>query len=51
MKKAAREMGKGDDWRAALEHVKTMYVEPGKQPALIRDLASRPLNTWMRTTW
>jgi uncharacterized protein (DUF885 family) len=22
-----------------LEHVKTMYVEPGKQPALIRDLA------------
>ena len=23
MKKAAREMGQGDDWRAALEHVKT----------------------------
>jgi uncharacterized protein (DUF885 family) len=39
IKKAAREMGYGDDWRAALEHVKTMYVEPGKQPALIRDLA------------
>ncbi len=39
MKKAAREMGKGDDWKAALEHVKTLYVEPGKQPALIRDLA------------
>jgi uncharacterized protein (DUF885 family)/dienelactone hydrolase len=39
MKKAAREMGLGDDWRAALERVKTMYVEPGKQPALIRDLA------------
>ncbi len=39
MKKAARDMGHGDDWRAALEHVKTMYVEPGKQPALIRDLA------------
>ena len=39
MKKASREMGHGDDWRAALEHVKTMYVEPGKQPALIRDLA------------
>jgi uncharacterized protein (DUF885 family)/dienelactone hydrolase len=39
MKKAARAMGHGDDWRAALEHVKTMYVEPGKQPALIRDLA------------
>jgi len=40
MKKAAREMGHGDDWRAALERVKTQFVEPGKQPALIRDLAS-----------
>ena len=39
MKQAAREMGKGDDWKAALEHVKTLHVEPGKQPALIRDLA------------
>ncbi|HZW31580.1 MAG TPA: DUF885 family protein, partial [Isosphaeraceae bacterium] len=39
MKKAARAMGHGDDWRAALEHVKTRHVEPGKQPALIRDLA------------
>ena len=39
MKQAAREMGKGDDWKAALEHVKTLYVEPGKQPGLIRDLA------------
>ena len=39
MKKAAREMGFGDDWKAALEQVKTLYVEPGKQPALIRDLA------------
>jgi dipeptidyl aminopeptidase/acylaminoacyl peptidase/uncharacterized protein (DUF885 family) len=39
MKKAAREMGYRDDWRAALEHVKTLHVEPGKQPALIRELA------------
>jgi uncharacterized protein (DUF885 family) len=39
MKQAARELGKGDDWKAALEHVKTLHVEPGKQPALIRDLA------------
>jgi len=39
MKKAAREMGYGDDWHAALEKVKTLHVEPGKQPALIRDLA------------
>jgi hypothetical protein len=39
MKKASREMGLGDDWRAALEKVKNMYVEPGKQPQVIRDLA------------
>ena len=39
MKKASREMGYGDDWQAALEKVKTLYVEPGKQPAMIRDLA------------
>ena len=39
MKRASREMGKGDDWKAALEHVKTLHVEPGKQPQLIKDLA------------
>lgn len=39
MKKASREMGLGDNWRAALEKVKNMYVEPGKQPQMIRDLA------------
>ncbi len=39
MKKAAHEMGLGDDWKAALERVKTLHVEPGQQPVLIRDLA------------
>jgi Bacterial protein of unknown function (DUF885) len=39
MKKASRELGYGDDWHKALEHVKNKYVEPGKQPDLIRDLA------------
>ena len=39
MKKAAREMGFGDDWKAALEKVKKLHVEPGKQTDLIRDLA------------
>ena len=39
MKKASRELGYGDDWKKALEHVKNTYVEPGKQPQLIRDLA------------
>lgn len=39
MRKAAREMGFGDDWKAALEKVKTLHMDPGKQPDLIRDLA------------
>jgi uncharacterized protein (DUF885 family) len=36
MKKASRDMGYGDDWKKALEAVKQKYVEPGKQPELIR---------------
>lgn len=39
MREAARELGYGDDWRAALEEVKNLHVEPGAQPRLIHDLA------------
>jgi len=39
MVKASREMGFGDDWKAALEKVKTLHVEPGRQVDLVRDLA------------
>lgn len=39
MKKAARDMGLGDDWRAALERVKQDNVPPGQQTLLVRDLA------------
>jgi uncharacterized protein (DUF885 family) len=39
MLRASREMGYGDDWHKALEKVKDSYVEPGKQPQLIRELA------------
>jgi hypothetical protein len=38
-KKVARDMGLGDDWKAALEKVKHDYVAPGDQPALIASLA------------
>jgi len=38
-RKAAREMGFGDDWKAALEKVKQTFVPPGEQPRLVRDLA------------
>ena len=39
MRRAARDMGFSDDWRAALEKVKTMFVPPGEQPEMVRDLA------------
>lgn len=39
MLKASRAMGFGEDWRAALEKVKTLHVEPGRQTDLVRDLA------------
>jgi uncharacterized protein (DUF885 family) len=39
MKRASREMGFGDDWKQALEKVKTLHVPAGQQPYLIRDLA------------
>ena len=39
MRRAARAMGFGDDWKAALEKVKNTFVEPGRQPDLVRDLA------------
>ena len=39
MKKASQELGYAGDWRAALEYVKHLYVDPGRQPQLIHDLA------------
>lgn len=40
LRKAAREMGHGDDWKAAVEAVKNKYVGPGWQPVLVRDLSN-----------
>ena len=37
-KKAAQQMGFGDDWLKALERAKEMHVPPGQQPGVIRDL-------------
>ena len=31
--KAAADLGYGDDWRRALEHVKKLHVGPGEQPS------------------
>ena len=48
MIKASREMGFGDDWKAAMEQVKTMYPPPGGQPAAIRDLMHEAVD-YLRT--
>ncbi|WP_433902883.1 DUF885 family protein [Sphingobacterium puteale] len=39
--KASREMGFGDDWKAAQEKVKNTYVPEGQQPGLINQLYDR----------
>ena len=38
MEKASKEMGLGTDWKQAVEKVKGMHVEPGRQPEMVRDL-------------
>jgi hypothetical protein len=38
MLKASREMGFGDNWKAALEKVKNTYVPEGRQPEMIMGL-------------
>ncbi len=43
MVRAAKEMG-FDNWRDALEKVKEMHVEPGKQPELIKQLAEEAID-------
>lgn len=39
MKKAAQEMGLGEDWKAALDRVKSHYVPPGQQDEFIAEQA------------
>jgi len=44
MLKASDELGFGEDWKAALEHVKNDHVAPGNQPQLIADLAREAID-------
>ena len=44
MVRASREMGLGDNWHAALDKVKNDFVEPGKQPELVRRLAQEAVD-------
>ena len=38
-RRAARDLGFGDDWHKALDHVSELHLKPGEQPQLIKDLA------------
>lgn len=42
--KASREMGFGDNWKLAQEHVKETYVPAGEKPALIRRLFNESMD-------
>src|SRR5207253_10978752 len=50
LKKASRDLGYGDDWHRALEHVKGQDVEPGKQPEPSRELALDAIEYVKNTT-
>ena len=51
IKAAARELGFGDDWKAAMEKVKNTYVDPGRQPDLVRDLAKQAQDFFDQHDW
>ncbi len=51
IRKAAREMGFGDDWKAAMEKVKDSFVPPGQQPELIRKLARQAEEFFEQHDW
>lgn len=44
MRKAARELGLGDDMKAAVERVKNQHRDPGGQPRMIVDLANEAID-------
>ncbi|HET9372344.1 MAG TPA: DUF885 family protein [Vicinamibacterales bacterium] len=48
MRKASRELGYGDDWKKALEHVKQTAVPPGGQPRMIMGLLEEAV-AYLRT--
>jgi hypothetical protein len=48
---ASREMGFGDDWRAALEAVKDLAVDPGRKPAVVRELEEQSVDFVREHGW
>ncbi|MCK4822500.1 DUF885 family protein, partial [bacterium] len=43
MIKASKELGYGEDWLEAMEYVKTLHMDPGEQPYLMRDQAGEAI--------
>ncbi len=48
---ASREMGFGDDWRAAMEAVKDRAVDPGRKPAVVRELERESVEFVRQRDW
>jgi len=43
MLRASQELGFGDDWKKAMDHVKNLHAPPGEQVQLVRKLAEEAL--------
>jgi uncharacterized protein (DUF885 family) len=48
---AAREMGYGDDWRAAQEAVKDLAVDPGQKPKVVREIEEQSVDFIEARDW
>lgn len=48
---ASREMGYGDDWRAAQEAVKNLAVDPGEKPRIVRELEEQSVSFIEQRDW
>ena len=48
---ASREMGYGDDWKAAQEAVKNMAVDPGEKPGVVVDLEQQSIDFINQHDW
>jgi uncharacterized protein (DUF885 family) len=49
--RASREMGYGDDWRAAQEAVKNLAVDPGRKPAVVREIERESVEFIQARDW
>jgi len=48
---ASREMGYGDDWRAAQEAVKNLAVDPGEKPAVVLEIERQSIEFIEQRDW